>query len=115
MNPSRRKFFSGAGIIGGLIAGVGAAKLTVEVVEKKKQTEDISHLAPLGSTNIMLTADNKPEKVKPAGITLEGKPFYFAVENKPIEEMNKVMLSVGHDDRLWMKIGETWHRVAIES
>ena len=115
MNPSRRKFFSGAGIIGGLIAGVGAAKLTVEVVEKKKQTEDISHLAPSGGTNIMLTADNKPKEVKPAGILTNGQPFYFAGVNTPLEEMNKVTLSVGHDDRLWMKIGEKWHRVAIES
>ena len=88
MNPLRRKFLGGAGLIGGLAAGIGAAKLTVEVVEKKKQSEDISHLAPSGSTNIMLTADNKPEKVRPAGILTNGQPFYFADVNTPLEEMN---------------------------
>ena len=115
MNPLRRKFLGGVGLIGGLAAGIGAAKLTVEVVEKKKESEDISHLAPSSSTNIMLTADNKPKEVKPAGILTNGQPFYFANVNTPLEELNKVTLSVGHDDRLWMKIGEKWHRVAIES
>ena len=115
MNPLRRKFLGGAGLIGGLAAGIGAAKLTVEVVEKKKESEDISHLAPSSSTNIMLTADNKPKEVKPAGILTNGEPFYFAGVNTPLEELNKVTLSVGHDDRLWMKVGDKWHRVAIES
>ena len=114
MNPLRRKFLGGAGLIGGLAAGIGAAKLTVEVVEKKKESEDISHLAPSSNTNLMLTADNKPKKVKPAGITVEGQPFYFA-ETPNFAEQNKVTLSVGHDDRLWMKVGDKWHRVAIES
>jgi hypothetical protein len=116
MNPLRRKFLGGAGLIGGLVAGIGAAKLTVEVVEKKKQSEDISHLAPSSHTNIMITADNGvKQKVKPAGMTPDGKLFYLAQSSPPMDELNKVTLSVGHDDRLWMKIGETWHRVAIES
>jgi hypothetical protein len=114
MNPLRRRFLNGAGLIGGLVAGIGATKLTVEVIEKKKESEDISHLAPSSNTNLMLTAQNKPKKVKPAGITLEGQPIYFA-ESPQLDELNKVTLSVGHDDRLWMKIGEKWHRVAIES
>lgn len=112
MNPSRRKFFKGFGVLGAVVAGATAVKVTVE--EIKKPTEDISHLAPSSNTNIMLTADNKPKKVKPAGILTNGQPFYFA-DTPNYEEQNKVTLSVGHDDRLWMKVGEKWHRVSIDS
>lgn len=115
MKHSRRKFLSGAGLIGGLAAGIGAAKLTVNVVQERQKSEDISHLQPTSGTNLMLTAQNKPKEVKPAGILTNGQPFYFANVNTSLEDMNKVTLSVGHDDRLWMKIGEKWHRVAIES
>jgi hypothetical protein len=113
MNPLRRNFFKGFGVLGAVVAGATAVKVTVE--EVKKPTEDHSHLEPTNNTNIQFVADNSEKKVKPAGITPDGKLFYFAESNPPIEEQNKVTLSVGKDDRLWMKVGEKWHRVSIDS
>lgn len=113
MNPLRRNFFKGFGVLGAVVAGATAVKVTVE--EIKKPAEDLSHLEPTSNTNIMLVVDNGvKEKVKPAGITADGKLFYLA-QPTPIEEQNKVTLSVGKDDRLWMKVGERWHRVSIDS
>jgi len=113
MNPLRRNFFKGFGVLGAVVAGATAVKVTVE--EVKKPTEDHSHLEPTSDTNIQFVVDNREKKVKPSGVTSDGKLFYLADYNVPLEEQNKVTLSVGKDDRLWMKVGEKWHRVSIDS
>lgn len=112
MNPLRRKLLSGAGLIGGLAAGIGAAKFTVEVVEKKKEVEDISHLAPEPNTTLTLAGDNRNAEQKAA----EAPKSYgnFVIHPNP-QITNQVSLAVGKDDRLWIKVGESWKRVSIDA
>jgi hypothetical protein len=112
MNPLRRKFLSGAGVIGGLAAGLGAAKLTVEVVEKKQQAEDISHLAPEPNTTLTLAGDNRTAEEKAAEAPKGNGNFVFH-PNPQIT--NQVSLAVGKDDRLWIKVGDSWKRVSIDA
>lgn len=112
MNPSRRKLLSGAGLIGGLAAGIGAAKFTVEVVEKKKEVEDISHLAPEPNITLTLTGDNRTAEEKSVEAP-KGNGLYLFHPNPQIT--NQVSLAVGKDDRLWIKVGESWKRVSIDA
>lgn len=88
--------------------------------------EDIAHLAPLGKTSLQLTADNIPPPPPPppqpapvGGYGFDGNmitgSFYPPILTSGYKETdNKVTLSVGRDDRLWIKIGDTWRRVALE-
>lgn len=112
MNPSRRKLLSGVGLISGLAAGIGAAKFTVEVVEKKQEAEDISHLAPEPNTTLTLAGDNRTAEEKAAEAP-KGNGLYVFHPNPQIT--NQVSLAVGKDDRLWIKVGETWKRVSIDA
>lgn len=109
MNPSRRKFFSGAGLLGGLVAGVAATKLTVEVIERQKPSEDISHLAPPSNATTISIVGSYEEP--PKQVTQNG-PFVFVPINQQVT--NQVSLTVGKDNRLWMKIGDEWKRVSID-
>ena len=89
---NRRTFFS----FGTLLAApgiIGAAN----TIEKKK--ENTSKLAP--------------EKYAP-GISLTGSyDGKNSISSRPIT--NQVTMAVGKDNRLWIKVGEDWKRVAIES
>jgi hypothetical protein len=39
----------------------------------------------------------------------------FYINGWSQEVTHRVSMTVGKDNRLWMKIGDEWHRVAIES
>jgi hypothetical protein len=39
----------------------------------------------------------------------------FALTGFEFTHNNKVEMSVGKDDRLWIKVGDEWKRVAVES
>ena len=108
MNPSRRKFFSGAGLLGGLVAGVAATKLTVEVIERQKPSEDIAHLAPpSNATTISIVGSyGEPTKQETHG------QYTFVPINQ--QATHQVALTVGKDNRLWMKVGDEWKRVSID-
>lgn len=108
MNPSRRKFFSGIGLLGGVAAGVAATKLTIEVVEKEKPKEDISHLAPPSNATTIAIVGSYGEQPK--------QETYGQYTFTPINQQvtNQVALTVGKDNRLWMKIGDEWKRVSID-
>lgn len=110
MNPLRRNFFKGFGVLGAVVAGATAVKVTVE--EVKKPSEDHSHLAPEPNTTLTLMGDNRTAEEKQASIPSPSGMYVF--QPNP-QVTNQVALSVGKDDRLWMKIGEKWHRVSIDS
>lgn len=107
----RRKFMKGFGLLGAVLAGAATTKVVVEHVEKKeKEKEDISHLAPDAKTTLVLQGNPvEKEPVPVAG----SSSFYIQPLNH--EYKNKVSMAVGKDDRLWIKVGEEWKRVSIES
>jgi hypothetical protein len=107
----RRKFMKGFGLLGAVLAGAATTKVVVEHVEKKeKEKEDISHLAPDAKTTLVLQGNQvEKEPIPVAG----SSSFYIQPLN--YEYKNKVSMAVGKDDRLWIKVGEEWKRVSIES
>jgi hypothetical protein len=110
MNPSRRKFFKGFGVLGAVVAGATAVKVTVE--ETKKTTEDISHLAPEPNTTLMLTGDNRTPEEKQAMMSPPSNGFMLYQQP---QVTNQVSLAVGKDNRLWIKIDEQWKRVSVDA
>jgi hypothetical protein len=95
--------------MGALVGGAATAKVVVEhrVVEEKKPVEDISHLAPESPNTLILQSN--PKRVETPECS---NPYVVAFTNQ--EYQNKVHLSVGKDDRLWIKVGEDWKRVVVE-
>jgi len=105
---TRREFFRKAGIFGAAIAAPVATTVVVTMPETKKENEDISHLKPESDLTFVLQGNKKPQKSP-----LPGEYSSFVMTNQ--EYLNKVSMSVGKDDRLWIKVGDEWKRVAIET
>jgi hypothetical protein len=105
----RRKFLKGFGLLGAVAGGAATAKVVVEhrVVEEKKPVEDISHLAPENLTTLVIQGNPKPVET-PAS----SNGYVFMPTNR--EFQNKVHLSVGKDNRLWIKVDDVWKRVSVE-
>lgn len=85
--------------------------------------EDIAHLAPIGKTTLQLSADNTPPPPpSPAptgslsvdGYTVIGSSYPSILSDGYKETDNKVTLSVGKDNRLWIQVNGTWRRVALD-
>ena len=136
----RRRFIKGFGLLGLALSGAAAAREAVSntsvigastgtsnvpTVIDPPVVEDIAHLAPLGKTTLQLTADNTPpppppQSFTPGIVTLTGSSYgsysYPTILGNGYKETdNKVTMSVGKDNRLWIKIGDdTWRRVALE-
>ena len=116
MNPTRRKMITGTGLAGAFVAGFFAPKVIVEVKEKLQQPkiEDIRHLAPQSPTTLMLTADNRTaEEKQKENPPMIGNGFYTQ-PMEPNKETNNVSMSVGKDNRLWIKVDGQWRRVALD-
>lgn len=108
----RRKFMKGFGLLGAVLAGAATTKVVIEHVDKKekeKEKENISHLAPNADATLILQG----QKVEKEPVQVQGSSFYIQPLN--YEYQNKVAMAVGKDDRLWIKVGEEWKRVSIES
>lgn len=76
--------------------------------------EDISHLAPPeNATTIQINGDygEKPKPVAVPGIG--GSTYYFNPISNPVTT-HSVAMTVGLDNRLWIKVGDEWKRLAIE-
>jgi hypothetical protein len=117
----RRKFIKGAGLLGSLVGGVVAGKVIVEkhyhetkyIAPPEPPKEDISHLAPVTTVNtLQLQADNSPPEVKEK-MRITSSEFFITPASNP-EYTNVVNMSVGKDNRLWIKVGEEWKRVVLE-
>ena len=102
----RRKFIKGFGLFGAVLAGAASAKVVIE--EKEKPVEDISHLAPPDTAYTLQISgsylDKKPEPVN--------NGMLFMPSNTPTT--HSVSMTVGKDNRLWMKVGDQWKRVSVE-
>jgi len=100
---TRRSFLKGAGILGAFLAGT----ITYENM-KAPAKEDISKLAPeTDSTYNTLTLSGGYEKSQDS-TCLTGYTGY-------LNPKNSVAMTVGKDNRLWIKVGDEWKRVAIEA
>ena len=86
--------------------------------EKPELTdEDIKHLAPESSSLLTLHADNRTAEEKQKDVLKyrgsDGQVFYTSIT--PPETTHEVSMSVGKDNRLWLKIGDKWKRVALDT
>ena len=119
----RRKFVKGVGFFAALFAGGSAAvcantNTSVVVpspvndnnnVAPVAVVEDISHLAPpTGATTLQITGAYG-EKPKPVAY---GSDYYFTFNNPQVT--HQVTMTVGLDNRLWIKVDDQWKRVALE-
>jgi len=127
---TRRGFLRGAGIFGTIVGGVAAGKMVVEkhyhetkVVEAPPTVkENIDHLAPETDRLLELQACNETKKEENLSFHTDGEERMrissfgdIGISTTSSGDMNKVGLSVGKDNRLWVKVNDEWKRVAIES
>jgi hypothetical protein len=106
----RRNFLRGAGIIGAFAVGAASYK---QVKEMANEHKDISHLAPPDKAATIQITGAYGEKPKAPEPTMGQNMFYINGWNE--EVTHRVSMTVGKDNRLWLKIGDEWHRVAVES
>jgi hypothetical protein len=114
---SRRNFLTGsakgAGLAGAFFAGFMAPTVVervkeVQVLPPKIEPENISHLAPESPTTLVLQGGVKKQQEPP-----QGNGFIFAPMN--VEYENKVAMSVGKDNRLWIQVDGQWRRVSLDA
>lgn len=134
---ARRSFLKNLGLFGVMVGGASAAGATANVASKgagsvlpvdgmpfhsavvesgeRMVEEDISHLAPPdGATTLQINGSyGPPPEAKPNPLAHGSGQYYtFAPINRQVT--NSVTMTVGKDDRLWMKVGDKWRRVALE-
>jgi hypothetical protein len=123
----RRRFVKGIGffaaILGGgsALSGANSLPVAVPTVDSLPVTnggsnpvsepvvEDIGHLAPPEGATTLQINGVYGEKPKPVAF---GNGIYIASVNQPTT--HSVSMTVGLDNRLWIKVGEQWKRVAVE-
>lgn len=110
----RRRFLRGFGlggvIAGGVAAGYVANRVINEPVSLPAPKKDISHLAPVGGTNnsLSLMRDNDPPPP-------QANPYNtITLQPSLNENVNKVTLTVGKDNHLWMHTPDGWKRFVVE-
>ena len=127
----RRRFVKGIGFFAAILGGGSAlsaanslpvAVPTVDSISvnngssnpvSEPVVEDISHLAPPENATTIQITGAYGEQPKPQVVSsLASNSFYINGFNQ--ETTHKVSMTVGLDNRLWLKVGDTWKRVAIE-
>ena len=120
---SRRTFLRGFGLLGVAVAGASAAMANTEpvVVPTPEPTTqpiktDFAHLAPsdVVSGILSLNSDNRSLEEKEAEYNNSQTHGVIFVSNN-FKSTNEVHMAVGKDDRLWLKIGDEWKRVALDA
>lgn len=133
---ARRGFLKGFSLLGAAVGGFVATQNAfantppptpigspADVERDVGSVEDITHLAPLGKTTLQLTADNTPPPPpSPAptgglsvdGYTVIGSSYPTILSDGYKETDNKLTMSVGKDNRLWIQVNGTWRRVALD-
>ena len=119
----RRGFIKGFGLLGAVVGGLSTARTANAVsmvggtvhdnTPSSVANEDISHLAPPEQAPPISITGSYGEPVKPEREYKVGESVYF-LNGYERTVTNQVHMAVGKDDRLWMKIGDQWKRVAIE-
>ncbi len=106
---TKRSFLRGAGLFG-LFAGIGGAVVAESLPAPLPEVkEDISHLAPTTNRHGVLSLNASYTDEPPAQAT-NGYMIW-----SPPTTTHSVEMSVGKDNRLWLKVGDEWRRVALES
>lgn len=109
----RRRFLRGFGLGGVIASGVATGYVASKVINQPlpASKEDISHLAPAGGTSnsliIMRDNDPPPPQANPYN-TLTLQPSLMG------QDVNKVTLTVGKDNHLWMHTPDGWKRFVVE-
>lgn len=131
MMNGRRGFLKGFGLLGVVVAGASASSAAANLVSKSsggvlpsdvepvhnsfvERAPDITHLAPPSEATTLQINGSYGEPPKPvAPVNSWGESYYsFTPINRVVT--NSVAMAVGKDDRLWMKVGDEWRRVALE-
>lgn len=120
---NRRKFLRNGGLLGLIIAGGGTtaanAASIIPTPSKNQANDDASQFAPPdNATTIQINGSyaNTRERMRidadgNIGINVSS-PYVF----RPVSETtHSVAMTVGKDNRLWLKVGDKWKRVALES
>jgi hypothetical protein len=106
---TKRSFLRGAGLFG-LFAGIGSAAVAESLPAPLPEVkEDISHLAPTTNRHGVLSLNASYTDEPPAHAT-NGYMIW-----SPPKTTHTVEMAVGKDNRLWLKVGDEWRRVALES
>ena len=106
---TKRSFLRGAGLFG-LFAGIGGAVVAESLPAPLPEVkEDISHLAPTTNRHGVLSLNASYTDEQPAQAT-NGYMIW-----SPPTTTHSVEMAVGKDNRLWLKVGDEWRRVALES
>ena len=127
----RRRFVKGIGFFAAILGGgstlgsTNSLPVAVPAVDTIAVTdvtsnpvsepivEDISHLAPPeNATTIQITGAYGEQPQQKIFTSSQNETYVFNTLN-PVTT-HKVTMTVGLDNRLWIKIGDTWKRVAIE-
>ena len=107
---ARRNFLKGVGIASAFVAGVAAYKQVKDIADNSK---DISHLAPPDNAQTIQFTGAYGEAPKPEpSYNGFGSSYYINGFNS--EVTHKVAMTVGKDNRLWIRVGDEWRRVALE-
>ena len=122
MMNQRRNFLKGVGIAGAFVAGVAAYKQVKDIADNSK---DIRHLAPPDNAHTIQFTGAYGEPPKPVPVveykgvgigsssySIGSSSYYINGYNS--EVTHKVAMTVGKDNRLWIKVGDEWRRVALE-
>jgi photosystem II stability/assembly factor-like uncharacterized protein len=110
---SRRTFLRGFGLVGIVVAGASTASANNEpiVVPAPEQPKDFTHLAPENTgTTLTITGDNRT--LEERGTNSDG---IYSYSFNSVHVTNQVSISVGKDNRLWLKIDDDWKRVALDA
>jgi len=116
---SRRGFLKGFGLLSAIAAGGTAHHIanTSTGMAVRDPVDPIlspvvdKALAPASSSNLTLTADNRPQEAM--RINSDGA-WGIGVSAPQPEHQNRVAMSVGKDNRLWLQVDGEWRRVALE-
>jgi hypothetical protein len=111
-------------------ASIPSAVSNGDALQASAGAPDIAHLAPKeGATSLVITGDNRPPAPPPPVVYNPDNGYTLAcstssmstlmisgnhVNKCPPDELNRVSMAVGKDDRLWIKVGEQWKRVVLE-
>lgn len=124
----RRSFLKGFGLLGVVAAGVSTPSATAHIVSESNSSvssvdggsihgpdvegrEDITHLEPPDSaTTIQICGSYGEKPTPPPPMTRET----LYLNGLAPEVTHRVSMTVGKDNRLWIRVGDQWRRVALE-
>ena len=107
---ARRNFLKGVGIASAFVAGVAAYKQVKDIADNSK---DISHLAPPDNAQTIQFTGAYGDAPKPE-LSYSGFGSSYYINGYTSEVTHKVAMTVGKDNRLWIRVGDEWLRVALE-